>query len=156
MHVRPVLFVSFAVAVAAVWPVPGGQAEEPEGATGDLVVEVNGLNNSRGAVRAGLFESSGKFPLGVDDVSSRMVEADIDEGGATLTFEELPHGTYAVVAYHDANDNGELDKNWVGMPNEGAGVYRPVDSRFPPPTFEDCKFRFDAAEATVDLELRYL
>lgn len=144
-----------AILITAACLIPFGFAQAEENSRGVLTVEVSGFENSNGRVRAGLFESNDRFPLGVDDVSTH-VESTIEDGKATLEFESLAHGTYAVVVYHDANANGSLDKNFFGMPTEGAGIYRPVDSRFPPPTFADCAFQFDEASRTVGVELNYL
>lgn len=134
---------------------PSAWAQASSGDRGDLTVEITGFESAQGRVRAGLFQSDDGFPLGVDDVSPQ-VEAPIDDGEATVEFDSIPHGTYAVVVYHDADADGTLDKNFVGMPTEGAGIYRPVDSRVPPPNFGDCTFEFDDAARTVDVELNYL
>ncbi|MFP4600122.1 MAG: DUF2141 domain-containing protein [Persicimonas sp.] len=64
-------------------------------------------------------------------------------------------GGTLVVVYHDEDADGSLDKNWVGMPKEGAGIYKPVTSRLPPPDFEDCKFLFDKAKLGVNISLNY-
>ena len=149
---RAAFVVGFVVACGST---PRGYAESNGETRGDLTVDVSGFEHSRGQVRAGLFESNDGFPLGVDDLGSH-VEAPIEDGEATVEFESIPHGTYAVVVYHDANANGTLDKNWLGMPREGAGVYRPIESRFPPPKFDDCDFEFDEANRTVAIELNYL
>ena len=141
--------------ILLLWPVSRGRAESPEEERGTLKVEVTELENSKGKVRAGLFTSNRKFPLGVDGVEP-IAEAEIVGGEATVVFEGLPHGTYAVVIYHDANANGQLDKNFLGMPREGAGVYKPVDRRFPPPNFGDCHFGFDRSKQTVTVSPRYL
>ena len=131
----------------------GARASDP--AEGDLSVTVTGLENSNGRVRAGLFTSDEGFPLGVDDVDT-TAHAEITGGSATVEFDGIPHGSYAVVVYHDANDNGQLDRNFVGMPSEGAAVYKPVEARVPPPDFDDCAFTFDVRNRTVSLTINYL
>jgi len=34
----------------------------------------------------------------------------------------IPPGTYAIACYHDENDNGKLDTNFLGIPKEGTGA----------------------------------
>lgn len=149
------IFVGAVVITAPmIWPVQPTGAQSKTASAGTLVVEVDGFRNSTGVARAGLFRSDEGFPLGVDDVDPKA-EAPIEDEKARLEFTDLPHGTYTVVVYHDENGNGGLDKNWAGMPKEGAGIYKPVTSRFPPPNFEDCKFRFGQDEQTVEISLRY-
>ncbi len=137
---------------ALVWPVHEGSGKSK---TGELTVEVSGFRNSKGNVRGGLFTSDDGFPLDVEDVKIKR-QAPVKGGKATLVFKNVPHRDYAVVVYHDEDANGELDTNWVGMPNEGAGVFKPVTSRVPPPDFEDCKFRFDQKKRKVKVSLNYL
>ena len=55
-----------------------------------------------------------------------------------LTF-EAPPGTYAVAVHHDANANGAMDSNFLGMPKEGYGVSNDVRSRFRPPRFSEAQ-----------------
>ena len=142
------LFTSLGLAVP-------GAARADDDERGKHEVRVTNLRNDEGKVRAGIFESSRGFPLRVDEVA-RKVDAPIEDGAATLTFDDLPRGTYAVVVYHDENDNGKLDRNFIGKPKEGAGLYRPVRSRFPPPKFRDAKFDFRGDDKTIRVQLRYL
>lgn len=58
-------------------------------------------------------------------------------GETTVTLKDIPPGTWAVLAYQDANDNGQLDRNFIGIPSENYGFSRNAPSRFGPPGFED-------------------
>jgi uncharacterized protein (DUF2141 family) len=156
MH-RKSQFLLFAVvsSILVMWSMGPGSTQAKSASYGKLVVEVEGFRNSKGRARAGIFRSDSGFPLEVDDAKIK-VEAPIQNNKATLTFSELPHGTYSVVVYHDEDADGSLDTNWMGMPKEGAGIHRPPSSRIPPPDFEDCKFSFDKARLEVKISLRYL
>ena len=57
------------------------------------------------------------------------------ERNATFYFNNLPHGKYAVRAYHDKNNNGELDKGVFGQPVEGWGVSNNVRGFMSAPPF---------------------
>ena len=69
-----------------------------------------------GAVVALLFDSADAFADLRDPVATRTLAAD---GGAS--FEGLPPGPYAVLAFHDLNGNGILDVNFLGIPREPLG-----------------------------------
>lgn len=43
------------------------------------------------------------------------------EGKATLIFPRLPHGSYAVIVFHDENGNDDLDHNFMRFPAEPLG-----------------------------------
>ncbi|MBA2662575.1 MAG: DUF2141 domain-containing protein [Bradymonadaceae bacterium] len=137
------------------WPPTTASGESTGDPRGTLVVNVSGLRSDTGMVRAGLFTSNKSFPLGVDSLEN-LIEAPIRESGARLTFPDLPYGTYSVVVYHDEDANGSLNRNWIGKPTEGVGVYKPVTSRFPPPKFKDCKFDLNQRQMTVAITMNYL
>jgi uncharacterized protein (DUF2141 family) len=40
----------------------------------------------------------------------------------SATFEKVADGTYAVSAFHDANGNGKLDTNFIGIPKEAVAM----------------------------------
>ncbi len=92
---------------------PVALGAEPAGAP--VRFDVTGLESAAGRVRCGLFldndwAEEGKQVAGVDAL--------IEDGKATCAFDNVAPGRYAVVAYHDANDNHRLDKNFLGIPRE--------------------------------------
>lgn len=52
---------------------------------------------------------------------------------------EIPDGVYAVAAFHDENSNGEIDKNFFGIPTEKIG-FSENPRLIPVPGFDQCKF----------------
>jgi uncharacterized protein (DUF2141 family) len=54
-----------------------------------------------------------------------------------VVWSDVEPGHYAVAALHDENGNGVLDKNWLGMPNEGSGFSRDATGSWGPPDFDD-------------------
>jgi uncharacterized protein (DUF2141 family) len=76
--------------------------------------------------------------------------------GSTVIF-KLPAspGRYAVSAYHDANQNGKLDRNLVGLPTEGYGFSRDARIRFGPPSFDDAAFDISSDGGHTPVHLRY-
>jgi uncharacterized protein (DUF2141 family) len=43
-------------------------------------------------------------------------------GMQSVVFTNLTPGTYAVIVFHDENDNGKLDKTALGMPIEAFAI----------------------------------
>jgi uncharacterized protein (DUF2141 family) len=66
---------------------------------------------------------------------------------------DVPKGTWAVLVYQDANENGELDRNLLGIPKENYGFSRDAASRFGPPGFDDAviEVRDEVTVASVRL-----
>lgn len=59
------------------------------------------------------------------------------EGENVIAVPGVPKGTWAVLVYQDENENGELDRNLIGIPKENYGFSRDAPSRFGPPGFDD-------------------
>lgn len=128
---------------------PALAADALPGAT--LTVDVSDIGDARGHLLL-VVEAS------ADGWNGREVEAAkarIAVAADTVRhrFEGLPAGDYAVQVLHDANDNGEMDKNFLGIPSEGYGFSNnPRVMRRA--TFEEARFDLPAGGATIAIRLR--
>lgn len=55
---------------------------------------------------------------------------------------------------HDANGNGQVDRNWLGMPTEGWAVSNNVIHRMRAPRFDECTTALTQARP-ITLTMRY-
>lgn len=55
-----------------------------------------------------------------------------------VTF-EAPPGRYAVAVHHDANANGKMDSNFLGIPKEGYAVSNDARPKFRAPRFSEAE-----------------
>lgn len=75
-------------------------------------------------------------------------------GDVRLDIVGVPPGVYAAQAFHDEDDNGRLEKSWLGLPEEGMGFSHNAPMRFGPPTFADAAFTV-SSDAAVKFSLHY-
>ena len=83
-----------------------------------------------------LFDSANAFGDLRDPV--KLVIAPLD-GRDLYRVEGVPAGEYALLVYYDENDNGKIDKNFIGIPKEPLGFsnrYKPKG----PPSFSRAAF----------------
>jgi uncharacterized protein (DUF2141 family) len=73
----------------------------------------------------------------------------------TAVFDDLAPGTYAVGAYHDENNNGRLDTDFIGYPREGYALSNGVRAALSRPRFTDAAFAINGKEAYVTLCIGY-
>jgi uncharacterized protein (DUF2141 family) len=73
----------------------------------------------------------------------------------SAVFTNLRPGTYAVIAFHDENDNGKLDENGWGVPTEGYGFSNNAEGFLGPASFKDAAVTLDQADKTVEIRLNY-
>ncbi|WP_338770307.1 DUF2141 domain-containing protein [Massilia sp. METH4] len=76
-----------------------------------------------------------------------------EAGTVKVSVPDVPPGTFAVLAYEDANDNGQLDRT-LGIPTENWGMSRDARANFGPPTFEDAAVEVKEEPTVVSVRLR--
>jgi uncharacterized protein (DUF2141 family) len=140
-----------AVALAAVLATAGSSAEPPRGT---LAVEVRGLRNGSGVLRAKLVASAEGFPASDAHVLTKQKHP-IRGERVRLAFYEVPYGEYALVVLHDEDDDGALTRGWLGLPAEGLAFSNGARIRRGPPSFEEARFALDRPRVELELELRY-
>jgi uncharacterized protein (DUF2141 family) len=118
-------------------------------------VEVTGLRNDRGVVKMALFVSREGFPAHSEKAWLRL-EAGVNSGCATAEFAGVPEGEYAVAVFHDENQNGRGDTNFMGLPSEGVGVSNNAQGMMGPPVFKDARFRHGREPQTLPIRIAYL
>lgn len=148
---RPtIVFMVFTVILAVV-NLPAQQSADLAKA-GKLVVWVKGLNNNKGDVKIGLFNSresfegnKAKFKGAVLPIRNRQVFWELDS---------LPYGDYAIKLFHDEDQDDKLDKNFIGIPREQYGFSNDARGRFGPPKFEKARFTLDRDSLMIEINLK--
>ena len=121
----------------------------------ELAIEVRGVRSGDGRLFVAVHgsETSATFPAADGMVAGLNQRA--NAGTLRFVLRDLPPGRYAVNAFHDENDNGELDTNLVGIPSEGYGFANDPGAAFGPPDFEAAAVTVgDVSEAAI-LTLSY-
>lgn len=74
---------------------------------------------------------------------------------ATVVIRNVAPGVYAAQGYQDVNDNHEVDRTLLGVPEEGVAFSRDPSYFFAPPAFKDAAFTVSPQGTRVTLRLRY-
>lgn len=125
----------------------------PPALAGDLVVTLRDVASAEGMVRVAACPPDG-YPEGTCRFIAR---APARPGPLELRIAGLPEGRYGLSAYHDADGDGRLGKDWLGRPAEavGFGNDAPI-GRFGPPDFAAAAVAVPAAgEVRTAMTLRY-
>ena len=117
---------------------------------GDLVITVDGLRTGQGQVLVALYDSAeGFLKRSVKDGAAPAAG-----GSATVVIKDLPAGSYGFALFHDANGNGRMDRNMMGIPVEAYAFSNNALGNMGPPSFEQARFTVPAAGAAVTVSLR--
>ena len=87
--------------------------------TGKLKVIVYEPGNEIGVMQIALCDTRDDYEQ--KDHAFRTASSPITDHMATVIFDSLPHGVYAIKVYHDENENKELDTGFLGIPTEAYG-----------------------------------
>jgi len=115
--------IAAALALAGLGAVPAS--------AGNIIVTITGVRSDDGALMIGLYDSAEKFKdaignsahIGLLSDKGRLIGVTMRArtGPQSIGFMALPPDEYAVIVFHDENDNGLLDENFVGIPTEAYG-----------------------------------
>jgi uncharacterized protein (DUF2141 family) len=118
---------------------------------GDVAVTVTGVRNDRGHVRVALCQKASFLqPHCPWQGNAKAVP-----GETTVVVKDVPPGTYAAQAFHDEDDNGTLDRNFLGLPKEGMGFSNNAPMHFGPPRFGAASFPVAKKGAEIKFALKY-
>ena len=140
-------------AVAAALPAVAPEALPEASMDPDLTVVVAGLRSGDGHIRVALWNDPETFAT--EDTALAEASQAARPGEVGFTFQGLPPGRYAVVAYHDENGNGAFDQTWIGLPDEGLGFSNGAWIGFGAPSFEEAAVEITQMQRVIVVDLRY-
>ena len=140
------------LAAAVVTP---AAADPPARGGVEIVVEVTGLRNQRGTLRACLTADRARFPRCNDDAGSHRLALPVAQG-QVLRFQNVRPGTYAIALLHDENGNGRADRALSMIPREGFGFSRDAPVRMGPPAFADAAITVAGEAQRHTIRMRYM
>lgn len=140
---------SFSVYKATIGePGTAGTTESAAG-SGTMTVKISNFRNDQGNALVLLYNQD---PMTQAGLLNQL--APIKGGQAETTFSDIPYGNYAVMVFHDENNNQQADLN-NNVPTEGFGYSNNFLPPGGPPEFEKCKIRFEANNSEISIPIFY-
>lgn len=118
-------------------------------------VKTLGIRNNTGAVACALFESPAGFPTEFLHSATNIMVIKIQDTQARCDFLDISPGTYALAVIHDADMDGNLGTNWMGVPTEGYGFSNDATAFMDAPSFEAASFSYDGRSLNLKISLNY-
>jgi len=123
-------------------------AEEPVTAA-ELEVVVRSVGSTQGRVLVAVYDKASGFGKAMLTGAAKVAV----KGDMHFSFPELPPGDYAVLAFHDTNNSGRLDKNAMGIPLKpwgGSLQGKPMHGAY---NWNDMRFNLTGSGKSVSIEL---
>lgn len=132
----------------------GVMAESNAAATAvcSVTVTVTNLRSGDGQLCFSIFGGAEGFP---GESERAIARGFVDATDPTYTFSGLRPGTYAVALFHDENGDGILNKNLLGMPQEGFGFSNNPLVLIGAPSFRAAAFELRSSHSEVLVKLKY-
>lgn len=112
----------------------------------NITVKVTNIRDDKGKVLFGLYDSQENFD---QRIAFSGAIGKISDFKTEVVFENVPPGTYAIICFHDQNDNNQLDFDNL-MPTEDYGATN-NSKIFGPPQFNASKFEVTDANLTFEI-----
>jgi uncharacterized protein (DUF2141 family) len=112
-----------------------------------ITAEVINVSSDSGKVVYALYNKESFMLKPILASNSKIVD-----GKSLVTFENVDFGEFAIICYHDKNNNDKMDFSPNGMPIEDYGASNNVMT-YGPPTFDGAKFA--VSEKNVSLKIKF-
>lgn len=133
---------------------------------GDLKLTVKGVHSNAGQLMIGLYDNQVDWRDALDNSArvgllndkGRLVGVTMRArtGSQSIGFLGLPSGDYAIIVFHDENDNGLLDKGAFGVPIEGYGFSNDAQGFFSAPSWRAAGVKIGTTEEkSISITLIY-
>lgn len=130
-----------------------GAVRPPGPTTGTVVVIVTGVRNDRGLVSGGLYADSSVWTQRGGEVYTCSTRP--RGGTARCVMRGVAPGRYAFAFMHDEDGDGEIDRNLIGVPDEGYGFSNDVRPVLSAPSFDSAAFDVNAGTVRIRVTTRY-
>lgn len=115
-----------------------------------LTLKVADIRVLQGELQVGLFNTEDAFlEIGAEFLVAKVK---VDSTTTQLRFADVPRGKYAISLYQDIDSNGEINKNFIGIPTEPYGISNDAWRMLAAPRWKEASFIVDSdKEITINL-----
>ena len=117
----------------------------------NLTVNLHGIKNSIGQVYVELYSDAKTFRKSA--LAQHVIKVAAKNDSVSVKLSGLKPGAYAILAFHDEDGNGELNKRFGMIPIEGYALSNDPEV-FGPPAFEDSKFEI-VSDKELNIPIHY-
>ena len=119
---------------------------------GTLLITVENVKVDQGKIMLAIYSDDQEF---LSETNYRSIHHEVNEFGTTkVEVPDLPFGMYAISIYHDENNNGKLDTNFMKIPKEPYGFSNNARGMFGPPKVKEVQFSFSTMEQEIMIEIK--
>jgi len=117
-------------------------------------IKVTDIRSAKGKILLNVFKDNASYD---DEKPYKKLIFDKKEiiNGTLVLHCDLEPGVYGFTMVDDENDNGKIDKNFIGIPKEGFGFSNFFMEKMKKPTFDDFKVDLKSQPKIV-IKVKYM
>jgi uncharacterized protein (DUF2141 family) len=115
----------------------------------EITVSVENIKDDKGTVIFGVYSEKTFMKVAPEF----RAQSEIVDGIASVTFKDLPPGTYAISCFHDKNSNSQMDFEPTGAPLEPYGVSNNKINNYGSLIWEDSNFELKEESLSMIINL---
>ncbi len=123
----------------------------PDKGVANFTVKISGVKKLSGSVRIAIFDNK-------ENWLKKPVHTAVLPAGQNNIVEytntNVSYGEYAIAVYHDVNGNGEMDRNFIGLPKEPYGFSNNARGSFGPAKWKKAKISINTSEQQHQIKIK--
>lgn len=121
------------------------------GQSAKLSISVPNIDPVKGEIQVSVYDNEKSFLK--ENEEYKIYRFKVENAKGSFVINDLPEKNYALIIYHDENDNKKMDKSIIGMPKEGYGFSKNIKPGLSRPDFKDCSILLNK---DVETEIRLM
>jgi uncharacterized protein (DUF2141 family) len=117
-------------------------------------VKVTGIRSNKGKIVLNVFKDNASYDDG-KPYKKFVFDKKAIVNGTLVVSCKLDPGIYGFTMVDDENDNGKIDKNFIGMPKEGFGFSNFFMEKMKKPAFDDFKVDLNT-HSKIEIRVKYM
>lgn len=115
-------------------------------------VHITNIEKKKGTLYVGWYDNKKAFMKPQQTVFVKRIAVD-NQDEVKAVFDKIPAGKYAISVFLDENDNEDLDRNLVGIPQEKYGFSNGTPA-MRPATFSEAQIEVNGEKKTIPIKLK--
>lgn len=118
---------------------PGSPLDEKNENKGTIRIVIKGIDETKGTIKLALCNSEESY----SGEAFKKYSIVVDKDSLIIEMNDIPFGKYAFKLFHDVDNNGILNKNFLGIPTEDYAFSNNAKGMFGPASYEDAVFELN-------------
>ena len=117
-----------------------------------LTIIIENLGSPTAPVLMGVYGTENEF---LNETDTLKNDKFVPTGADTLTAQitDREYGRYAIALFQDMDNDGKIEKNFIGIPKDPYAFSNNARPTFKAPSFDDCCFDYNEQENSIEISM---